>query len=161
MLRYHSKDEGVDPLVEFDDHVPVTVTWPDYFTLEEAPTAHMCVSPGCIVEVKTRKGSSDVVELVVITARPPALQVIDSVLAPNGVKQWDEGPSLTLPSDDDLPAPRPLIFHDCFVLAWGEIGGVRWRRAGELQFGLNSSCSVLALAVPWSRAEDRAMLLGR
>lgn len=161
MLCYRLKDEGGDPLVEFDDYVPVTITWPDYFRIEEAPDTRMCVSAGCIVEVKTRKGSVDVVELVVVTARPPALQVVDSVLAPDGATQEDEGPSLTLPSDDDLPAPRPWIFHDYFVLAWSELVGVRWRRAGGLQFGLDSSCSLLALAVPWSRVENRAMVLSR
>lgn len=57
--------------VEIDEYVPLTVQWPGYARLREAPQSVVLDVGASLVEVKTDRDSGEVVELVLVDVGRP------------------------------------------------------------------------------------------
>ncbi|WP_329327889.1 hypothetical protein [Streptomyces luteogriseus] len=60
-----------EPTVEIDEYVPVTIQWPGYGRLRQAPQSVVLEVGTSLVEVKTDRDSGEVVELVLVDMGQP------------------------------------------------------------------------------------------
>ncbi|WP_327429235.1 hypothetical protein [Streptomyces sp. NBC_01236] len=59
---------GEEPFVEVDDYVPLTVQWPGYSRLHDAPKCLMLDVGTSLIEVKLNGGTGEVVEIILVDA---------------------------------------------------------------------------------------------
>ncbi|MCM2517891.1 hypothetical protein NC658_32370 [Streptomyces griseoincarnatus] len=102
--------------VEFDEYVPLTVQWPGYARLRQAPASVVLEAGSSIVEIKTDRDSSEVVELILVELAKP------------------ESSTATLPVPEAVEPGVPLMSFDESVTPG--VGGVRLYADGlSLRFG--------------------------
>jgi hypothetical protein len=70
-------------VVEIDEYVPLTIQWPGYARLQQAPQSVVLDVRGSFVEIKTHHDSGEVVELILIHVVRP--EISDTPLAAPGV----------------------------------------------------------------------------
>ncbi len=118
--------------VELDEYVPLTVQWPGYARLRQAPTSVVLAVGPSILEVKTDGDSSEVVELVLFTLAKPESST-SGLSVPEAVE-----PGVPLMSFDESVPPGSggvRLYADGLSLGFGEGCPVRWVGDSGAVFG--------------------------
>lgn len=141
--------------VEFDEYVPVTVTWPESLQLMEPPLYVRCVEDHRLLELKFSPLTKNLVELVLVNS--PRLQRTSAALAPavsdiNVNARWvgdDKGGSF-----DRLEV---TAFEDCLMMNFSGEPINAWTGSGRVLFGTVESGSVGAMGVLWTPSDQETV----
>lgn len=141
--------------VEFDEYVPVTVTWPESLQLMEPPLYIRCVEDHRLLELKFSPLTKNLVELVLVNS--PGLQRTGAALAPevsdiNVHARWvgdDKGGSF-----DRLEV---TAFEDFLVMNFSGEPINAWAGAEPVFFGTVASGSVGAICMRWTPSDQEVV----
>jgi hypothetical protein len=144
-----------DADVEFDEYVPVTVTWPESLQLLETPLYVRCVEDHRLLELKFSPLTKNLVELVLVNS--PGLRRTDAALAAeisdiNVNARWagdDKGGSF-----DRLEV---TAFEDCLMMNFSGEPIDAWTGTGPVFFGTVTSGSVGAICVRWTPSDQEVV----
>jgi hypothetical protein len=142
----------------FDEYVPVTMTWPDYHKLLDAPLYVRYAGSGSLLELKFHPDSCRLVEAVLVAA--PGLRREHGSLHPSAT---EAAVAACLSVQADRPSDSPVVlevtaFDDCMLIAVEPTPPLSWAGSGPVLFGLDASRQVVALCVQWDSGQRGLVL---
>ncbi|MFC8764747.1 hypothetical protein ACFUAG_29075 [Streptomyces sp. NPDC057193] len=135
------------PVVEVDEYVPVTITWPGYRALTDSPSGVMLETGGCLLEVKVDRASGELVELVVVDARRRDLVQESAILR---LPAFEPGvPCLDIGHADAGKASRSVarLHRDGLDVSLAEEEVVRWVGEQHCVMGFSASGGLTRLLI--------------
>lgn len=158
MIHLCHLDEPLPADVEFDEYVPVTLTWPEAGRLLDAPLYMRYGGSGRLLEMKFHPHSRRLVEAVLVSAsrvqrdRSP----LDPVSADDAATAcWSERAGTGSGAHEMFA----LIAHDdCLVIDLANSPSTSWVGLRPVLFGLNGASEVVAISVMWDDGEREAFL---
>lgn len=148
--------EPVDVDVEFDEYVPVTVTWPEASNFLASPVYVRCVQEHRLLELKFSPSTSNLVELVLVNS--PGLQRQEGTLLSN-VRDAPVNARWTgKETGDQFDHLDVLAYKDRLVMIFTTEPIDAWTGRGPVGFGTVASGALGALSVRWSPAEQEVVL---
>lgn len=159
MIETCWSEHAAEVKVEFDEYVPVTVTWPESGRLLDQPVYWRCASGQAVLELKFHPSSRRIVEAVLVNA--PNIRLVAEALAP---RSNDERATVCFPDrvGSEGSGCAELIvtaFEDCLLISLSNGLIVQWVGGAPVYFGQDSAGDVVALCVLWS-PRDRALVMG-
>lgn len=158
MIHLCHLDEPLPADVEFDEYVPVTLTWPEAGRLLDAPLYMRFEGSGRLLELKFHPQSRHLVEAVLVNVS--GVQRDCSPLDPVSVDAaatacWSERAG-TGTGAQDLFA---VIAHDdCLVINLANGPSTSWVGSRPVLFGLKGASEVVAISVLWDVGTREAFL---
>lgn len=152
--------EIVEPVsVDYDEYVPLTVTWRNASEVLESPVYVVRRDENGYLELKFHPATGILIEVVLASA--PGLIVEQMSLAPFSSEDARLMPFLD--SSDSVPETEsPLVikaYSDYLHVCFGPAAD-RWAGSGPVLFGLAGDQSLAAICARWSDAERKCVLAG-
>lgn len=145
--------------VEFDEYVPLTITWSSANEVLEPPTYAELRDGQGYLEFKFSPSSGILIEVVLAAA--PGIQFENAALSPRISEDANLMPFLD--SDDTgHETEHPLAikaYPDCLYISFGPDPD-EWVGSGPVLFGLAGEQSLAAICVRWTGSE-RELILDR
>jgi hypothetical protein len=145
--------------VEFDEYVPLTITWSSARGVLEPPRYVEMHDGSSYLEFKFHPSTGILIEVVLAAAT--GIRVEQVILSPRNSEGIDLMPFLD--SGDALPeADRPLVikaYLDYLYISFGPDPD-QWVGSGPVLFGLATEQGVAAICARWTGAERESVLAG-
>ncbi|WND23591.1 hypothetical protein [Streptomyces violaceus] len=122
-------------IVEIDDYVPLTVQWPGYARLQQAPRSVVLDVKASLVEIKTDHDSGEVVELILVHVVRP--EDSDNPLAAPGVIESGVPLMSYVESSQDSSAGGICLYADGLRVRFGQEPASRAVGDAGAVFGLS------------------------
>lgn len=135
--------------VEFDEYVPVTITWPGAYRLLDPPLYVRYSGLGRLLQLKFHPESRRLIELVLVSASG-LRRVHESLNLPavgaTAMARWSDSAGEV--AGEGGP-PALTAFDDCLVLGISAVPPERWVGTEPVVFGLDRADQVTAISVGW------------
>jgi len=145
--------------VDFNEYVPLTITWSSASGLLETPRYVELRNQNGYMEFKFHPYTGILVEVVLAAA--PGIQVEQGSLSPRNSEEVNLMPFLD--SEDTLrETGRPLIiraYSDCLYVSFGHDPD-QWVGSGPVLFGVTERHNLVAICARWTGSEREAVLTG-
>lgn len=153
MIEPFRLDHPVEVIVEFDEYLPVTITWPDALSLDP-PTYRRYASGGSVLELKFNPLSRRIVEAVLVTASD--VRQVAASLAPVSSDKlatvgWAERQTSERSKDTLLLA----AYQDFLLISLSVEPVAEWIGALPVYFGISQASCAVALCVQWDSSDSR------
>lgn len=145
---------GVD--VEFDEYVPVTVTWPESSQFLAGPVYVRCVEDHRLLELKFSPSTMNLVELVLVNA--PGLQRQGVTLSRDVRDSTTNAHWTGNEKGGELEHLEVRAYEDCLMMAFSAEPIDAWTGRGPVLFGTIASGLVGAIGVRWTPANQDVVL---
>ncbi|MGH4001775.1 MAG: hypothetical protein ACRDTJ_30425 [Pseudonocardiaceae bacterium] len=157
MLELCASDVADPADVEFDEYVPVTVTWPAAHRLLDQPGYVTCQGRVGLLELKFHPSSGHLVEAVLVSAR--GIEVAEGALVPTSDDEfrtvcWSKENQQV----DVVRRVDAVAYDDCLVVALAPDPVERWVGSMPVLFGQGASGEFVAMCVQWDSRERRLVL---
>jgi len=145
--------------VDFNEYVPLTVTWSSAGELLEPPRYVELRNGNGYLELKFHPATGMLIEVVLAAA--PGMQVVQGSLSPRNSEEVDLMPFLD--SEDTLgETEHPLVvraYSDYLYVSFGH-DPEQWVGSGPVLFGLAEKQSLAAICARWTGSERESVLTG-
>jgi hypothetical protein len=145
--------------VDFNEYVPLTITWSGASELLEPPRYVELRNENGYLEFKFHPSTGILIEVVLAAA--PGIQVQQGSLSPRSSEDANLMPFLD--SDDALGGTgRPLIikaYSDCLYVSFGHDPD-QWVGSGPVLFGVGEKQNLTAISAIWTGSERESVLIG-
>jgi hypothetical protein len=145
--------------VDFNEYVPLTVTWSSAGELLEPPRYVELRNGNGYLELKFHPYTGMLIEVVLAAA--PGMQVVQGSLSPRNSEEVDLMPFLD--SEDTLgETEHPLVvraYSDYLYVSFGH-DPEQWVGSGPVLFGLAEKQSLAAICARWTGSERESVLTG-
>jgi hypothetical protein len=145
--------------VDFNEYVPLTVTWSSAGELLEPPRYVELRNGNGYLELKFHPSTGMLIEVVLAAA--PGMQVVQGSLSPRNSEEVDLMPFLD--SEDTLgETEHPLVvraYSDYLYVSFGH-DPEQWVGSGPVLFGLAEKQSLAAICARWTGSERESVLTG-
>jgi hypothetical protein len=146
--------ESAEPKILTDLYVPVTVQWPKYLSLPEAPICHMISGGATLIEIKLAPDGGEILEIVVIQLGDTQFSELPLPTMP----QYEPGaPLLAVIDQDDkedgIAAPKIRVHRDGLAMYFLSLTPTRYAGSPAAVFGFTESNLLSRILIPIGEAE--------
>jgi hypothetical protein len=146
--------------IEYNEYVPLTITWPNASEVLEPPVYVVRQDENGYLEFKFHPSTGILIEIVLTAA--PGLTVEQTSLAPLSPEDASLMPFLD--STDSAPETgSPLVikaYPDYLYVSFGPDADL-WTGSGPVLFGLAGEQSLTAICARWTGSERESVLAGQ